>query len=213
MLEACDFRELIEIKQRDYFEGSREWLLDEIQTWILSPHQRLCWLVGGAGTGKSVVSAQLLAKEGLREYIKAWHFCRHDNAAESDVRVILQSWAAMLTAGVNGFEVADVGKALGSATASELFNMLIARPLKNLARDSTEKKTADTPCKMDKPCVIVFDALDELPRDSVNEVLQLLAEEFDKLPPFIRLFVAVNRCLLSISTIFRVVMKPQSAAD
>jgi len=68
-------------------------------------NKRLCWLVGGAGTGKSVVSAQLLAVDGVREHIKAWHFCRHDHEANSDVKVILQSWAAMLVAGLDGFEV------------------------------------------------------------------------------------------------------------
>jgi len=41
------------------------------------------------------------------------------------------------------------------------------------------------------PCVIVLDAVDELPRDSLQAVLQLIADKFGELPSFVRLFIAV----------------------
>jgi len=97
------------------------WLFEEVREWVRGTHtnnKRVCWLVGGAGTGKSVVSAQLLATAGIREHIKAWHFCRHDNAANSDVRVILQSWAAMLTSCLLHFYVEEVDVAKALATSS-----------------------------------------------------------------------------------------------
>jgi len=39
--------------------------------------------------------------------------------------------------------------------------------------------------------VIVLDAVDELPRDSLQVVLQLIADKFGELPSFVRLFIAV----------------------
>jgi len=121
-LKAYDFRQLVEQKQKEHFHGSREWLFEEVRQWVKESSsstppssslstkkpllKRVFWLVGGAGTGKSVVSAQLLATAGIREHIKAWHFCRHNDAVSSDVRVILQSWAAMLTCLLPNFHVA-----------------------------------------------------------------------------------------------------------
>lgn len=179
-LQVCDLRELIEAKQREYFEGSREWLFDEVRDWVQS-EERLFWLVGGSGTGKSVVSAQLLVTDGIREHIKAWHFCRHDNSAESDPRVILQSWAAMLTTELPGFEVADVGKAMSASSLREMFELLIAEPLKNIQNNGTGSPPS---------CVIfVLDAVDELSRKGADDVSELFTE-FDKLPEFAKLFVA-----------------------
>src|SRR5689334_21926822 len=97
ILQASDFSKLIEEKKSAHFEGTREWLFDAVRDWVCSP-RRLFWLVGGAGTGKSVVSAKMLDTVGVKEHIVAWHFCRHDSAAGSDVRVVLQSWSAMLSA-------------------------------------------------------------------------------------------------------------------
>jgi len=41
--------------------------------------------------------------------------------------------------------------------------------------------------------VIVLDAVDELPRDSLEALLKLIADKFGDLPSFVRLFIAV-RC-------------------
>jgi len=81
-LKPCDLRELVERKQSEHFRGSREWLFEEVREWVLGEREgadsgggagtkRVFWLVGGAGTGKSVVSAQLLKTAGIREHIKA----------------------------------------------------------------------------------------------------------------------------------------------
>ena len=194
-LKACDLRDLIEAKQREHFQGSRQWLLDEVKAWVKGP-KRLFWLVGGAGTGKSVVSAQLLLTEGVQEHVKAWHFCRHDNAAGNSVRVILQSWAAMMTALLPSFQVEDVAKALSASSVGEMFELLIAAPLRQIinihgghAQQADSVQTA--PSVSLPPCVIVLDAVDELPPECLDDVLQLMADKLDELPGFVRLFIAV----------------------
>jgi len=193
-------------------------------------NKRVFWLVGGAGTGKSVVSAQLLLTAGIREHIKAWHFCRHDNAAGSDVRVILQSWAAMLTQLLPNFcieggekekEEDVVGKALAATSVAEMFELLLAAPLRRMAEEGGASKAKDKggsswdqgaeikkedehsrkqqqqPPAPHPPCVIVLDAVDELPRGSLEALLQLVADKFGDLPSFVRLFIAVSIMLYS----------------
>src|SRR5579871_1257165 len=42
-------------------ENTREWLLDEIRQWYLQSDKQFLWLLGPAGSGKSVVAASLVA--------------------------------------------------------------------------------------------------------------------------------------------------------
>jgi len=209
----------VERKQREHFQGSREWLFEEVREWMRgaeegtgdgdgvgrntnNTNKRVFWLVGGAGMGKSVVSAQLLLTAGIREHIKAWHFCRHDNAAGSDVRVVLQSWAAMLTQLLPNFCVGgegkegddDVGKAIVAATSvAEMFELLLAAPLRRVAEGKNCGGSWDGQQRPPHPpCVIVLDAVDELPRGGLEALLQLIADKFGDLPSFVRLFIAVG---------------------
>jgi len=195
-LKACDLYDLIEAKQREHFQGSRQWLLDEVREWVKGP-KRLFWLVGGAGTGKSVVSAQLLLTEGVQEHVKAWHFCRHDNAAGNSVRAILQSLAAILTVMLPSFQVEDVAKALSASSVDEMFELLIAAPLKRITQihdgQAQQKAGQSVQTPALPPCVIVLDAVDELPPECLDDVLQLITDKFGELPAFVRLFITVSR--------------------
>ena len=160
-LHQCDFELLIAKLVQAHFPGTREWLFDEVRSWLRVGTQRLFWLEGAAGTGKSVVSAKLLGTQGVKEHIVAWHFCRHDNAAGSSVRVIIESWAAMLCKHVEGFEVSEgvKNRAFAASNAQEMFELLIAAPLAKV--------------RVSKGGSVVFllDALDELPRESMALVL------------------------------------------
>ena len=113
-----------------------------------------------------------------------------------------------------------VDRALSAATVEEMFELLIAAPLRRIAEEEKKQEVAvehgaeqnadavsihfvspspsprPPPRPPLLPCVIVLDALDELPPDSVQDVLQLIAEEFGKLPSFVRLFIAV--CLIGV---------------
>ena len=65
---------------------------------------QLFWLMGGGGTGKSVLTAELLYR--LFHLVVAWHFCRHDDAEQSTPCALLRSLAAMLCTRLPGFEAA-----------------------------------------------------------------------------------------------------------
>ena len=173
-----DVKGLVIEKVRAHLPGTRNWVFDEVKSWASTGTERLFWLMGGAGTGKSVVSAKLL--ELMGEQVVAFHFCRHDNPAASSPVALLSSLAAQLCACLPGFaeqlgRSTSVDEALQSGHVEKVFEHLIAVPLGQL----TAEKTA----------VIVLDALDELPQDGIQAVLNLLADKLILLPPFLKLFV------------------------
>jgi len=53
--------------------------------------------------------------------------------------------------------------------------------------------------------VTVLDAVDELPRDSLEALLQLIADKFGDLPSFVRLFIAVEMLFNSSNLIIDII--------
>src|SRR5215469_2591912 len=59
----------------------RSWLLKDIDEWLRRPNaQRVFWLTGGPGTGKTALSAWLAH---TRAEVAAVYFCRHSNRRDS----------------------------------------------------------------------------------------------------------------------------------
>ena len=90
--------------------------------------------MGGGGTGKSVVSAELLRRLRARGDVGlAWHFCRHDDAAQSSAGALIRSLSAMLGAAVGDAatfrEAREAAAARASDDAAALFDALVAAPL------------------------------------------------------------------------------------
>ncbi|KAH8056945.1 hypothetical protein JL722_7168 [Aureococcus anophagefferens] len=129
-------------------------VFDAVDDWLRSSDgSRLFWLMGGGGTGKSV-SAELLRRLARGDAGLAWHFCRHDDAAQSSAGALIRSLSAMLGAAVGDAakfrEARRRRRASGDAAA--LFDALVAAPL------GAALGGAGAPRRV----VIVVDALDEL---------------------------------------------------
>ena len=141
----------------EHIAGTREWAFAEVEHWLDDPNgPQLFWLMGGGGTGKSVISAVLLGRFFSRA--AAWHFCRHDNKEQSSSLSLLHSVAAMLCCTVRGYAkalegVKDLDNALLSTDTRAVFEALIASPL------------AQVENKPNKPMLVLIDALDEIPRE------------------------------------------------
>lgn len=74
-LVAHDHSALWDEKQAAHMPGTREWAFAEVSEWLDDPSApQLLWYMGGGGTGKSVLSAELLSRVFKRT--AAWHFCR-----------------------------------------------------------------------------------------------------------------------------------------
>ena len=72
---AHDYSALWDEKQSAHMHGTREWAFAEVLAWLDDPSApQLLWYMGGGGTGKSVLSAELLGR--VFDRAAAWHFCR-----------------------------------------------------------------------------------------------------------------------------------------
>jgi hypothetical protein len=137
--------------------------------------------MGTGGVGKSTVAAKFIddsSKLLSGAYrIGGIHFCRHDNVADSRPRRIVTSLAMQLY----HLFLSSCREYVPTTTVlpddlTELFEFLLRRPLGSLA---------ETP--PDYNIILVVDALDELPSDSKNQVLNLMALNFITLPSFVRI--------------------------
>ena len=114
------------------------------------------------------MSAELLRRLLEQGRIAAWHFCRHDDKDKSAPVALLRSLSAMLCHTLDGFAAALEGSeglasALASAEAKEVFETLIAAPLKQVTAPA-------------RPQLMIIDALDEIPKEGQKPLLELIAK-------------------------------------
>ena len=181
----------------DGFIG-RRWLLDglveqgddtsaigEIERWRTSGSaNRVFWLSAGPGWGKSAVAARLA--HAARARVMAVHYCRYNKPSTRDARQVVRTLAFQMATqlGEDYRELlvrqAKLGTALAELNAMELFDKLLANPL---AHELGGSRSAE-----DRH-LIVLDALDETLENEASELLNLVAGEFGKLPPWLGLVV------------------------
>ena len=163
-----DFADLIAQKLADYFEGSRQWALDDLAAWLAAEAGAtialssgasvevgaMFWLKGGPGTGKTVWSAKVCDLYEGDGAVAARHFCRHSDAQTSDPRRMLRSIAAQLARSVPGFAPG----ACDSDQLDELFQALVAEPLRKApppasssTRSTSARPRARTRCSTSWP--------------------------------------------------------------
>ncbi|KAL1530872.1 hypothetical protein AB1Y20_001766 [Prymnesium parvum] len=181
-LSPYNFESLWAEKRSSHLQGTREWAFEEIEQWRKDESaSKLFWLMGGGGVGKSVLSAELLARWLDKRCVAAWHFCRHDDTDQSKPANLLRSIAAMLCHTLDGFEEAlseatGLEDALVSADPSVVFDALIHKPL--------EKVPSQTAAR-----VIMVDALDEIPKEGQKPLLDVIVNQLASLPTWLRVFV------------------------
>lgn len=157
----------------------------EIEAWRTDPTAgRVFWITGGPGTGKSAIAARL-AHSG-RARVMAVHFCRHDRPDRRDAARAVRSIAFQMATRLGDYRAILVdlqrrGEDLDGLSALELFDLLIANPLRHElggGRSAGDKH------------VIVLDALDEtLDANGRSDLLYLVSQEASKLPEWVGLVV------------------------
>jgi hypothetical protein len=166
-----------EISQRLVRFIGRDWLVTELDRWLADPSQRVFWITGEAGVGKSTLAAWLSAH---RPEIAAFHACHYGNSDRASPRKVLTSLAYQLST-----QLADYRQRLNDsnldgvreANARALFERLFIEPLGGL-RSASER-----------PLVIVIDALDEATENGRNELASIIGTELDRTPPWLRWIV------------------------
>jgi hypothetical protein len=156
----------------------------EIERWRTSGSpNRVFWISAGPGWGKSAVAARLA--HAARGRVMAVHYCRYNKPGTRDARQVVRTLAFQMATQLGDYREllvrqAQQGTVLAELNALELFDKLLANPLAHElggGRGAHDRH------------LIVLDALDETLEDDQSELLNLVAGEFGKLPPWLGLVV------------------------
>jgi hypothetical protein len=134
-------------------------------------------LTADAGFGKSTFAGQV-CKE-YKDQLKACHFFKSTISAYSDPRKMLESVASQLCENVSGFMeklAAQLQRKPSLTTIGDAFRVFLKDPLNSLPDETSS-------------ILIVIDGLDESVRDEKNHLLDVIDEEFQLLPKWVKIFL------------------------
>lgn len=161
----------------------RKWVKDAIADWRLNKlGERMFWLMGGPGMGKSTIAADLVHKSKLQAV--AYHFCDYQVPESRSAHTFVTNLAFMLAARLPDYRrllkgnIQALPKPVKEMTATELMERLVINPLRN---------KIDGGLRTDR-LLIVVDALDE----AEPELTDLLAKYLDFMPVWLG-FVVTSR--------------------
>ena len=138
----------LQLVNKQRYDGTLRWVLDmpELTAWLKSKpnsDERILWICGGPGIGKSVMAGFLIEKlkETLTDSIVVYFFCKSGEPKLTEIRAIIQTLAYKC---MQTFQQArSVLEALKKAqfpispntSIRLLFTKLIAEPLKCVSQD------------------------------------------------------------------------------
>jgi hypothetical protein len=172
----------------------REWLFKALESWRqdTTHNSRLFWIMGDPGVGKSAFAAQLTHTRG--DTVIAAQFVEWDKPDHRDARRVVCSIAFQLATRLPDYRkllltLPEI-KELDRKDASELFDYLLANPLRSVINGGRDK------------LLIVIDALDEAGESGRNPLVEMLARNANHLPIWLGL-VVTSRPEFDVKTLFQ----------
>src|ERR1039457_2241899 len=159
----------------------RQWIVDQIDAWIgTTDGEKVYWLTGAPGVGKSAISAWLC--KNRKQYIAAKHFCEFNSEDKRNPVKFVRSIAFQLAENWPLYAERLAATPLEQILqeyddAISLFDAMILRPI------------ADIQSKPGHSLVIVIDALDEATYNSRNDIAKIVSRFTAKLPSWLRFFI------------------------
>ena len=187
-LAKSEFKGDIEYHVGRYQDGTRVWMFNKVENWLddRNSQNRVLVISANAGMGKSVISAVICKRMQEASRLVGNHFCQHNNARYRNPQLMLQSLACHLCHALPDYKQAlvkqlsrNLGKDLNSMGVEELFALLFKEPLSTVADPG-------------RNMLMVIDGLDESDFQERNELLDVIANHFCKLPCWIR-FLCTTR--------------------
>ena len=187
-LAKSEFKGDIEFHAGRFQASTREWVFKEVEEWLdnRSCLNRVMVISGNAGMGKSVISAIICKRMQEAGRLSGSHFCQHNNVRYRNPQLMLQSLACHLCHALPEYKNAlveqlsrNLGVELNNLGVEELFALLLKEPL-NIVADPGRNM------------LIVIDGLDESEHQGRNELLDVIANHFCKLPLWIRFLVTTR---------------------
>ena len=184
-LVKSEFKGDIEFHVQRFQEDTREWVFSKVENWLddRNSQNRVMVICGNAGMGKSVISAVVCKKMQVAGRLCGSHFIQHNNVRYRKPQLMLQSLACHMCHALPEFKLAlveklsrNTGKDLNDMGVEELFALLFKEPLSSVKDPG-------------RNMLIVIDGLDESDYHDRNELLEVIANHFCKLPMWIRFLV------------------------
>ena len=187
-LAKWDFRGDIDDYVERFQPGTREWVFDRVQNWLddRSSQHRVMVISGKAGMGKSVISAVICKRMEEAGRLAGNHFCQYNNVSYCKPQLMIQSLACHLSHALSEYRSAlvkqlsrNLGTDLNNKGLEDLFALLLKEPLNAVADPG-------------RNMLMVIDALDESEYEGKNELLDVIENQFCKLPKWIRFLVTTR---------------------
>ena len=190
-LTKSEFRGDIEYFVQRFQEGTREWVFDRVQNWLddRRSQNRVMVINGNAGIGKSVIAAVICKRMQEAGRLSGSHFCQYNNVRYRKHQLMIQSLACHLSHALPEYKQAlveqlsrNMGTDLNNMGVEELFALLFKEPLSAVGDPG-------------RNMLMVIDGLDESEYQGRSELLDVIADQFCKLPIWIRLLVTTRPAL------------------
>ncbi|ANH71333.1 tetratricopeptide repeat family protein [Ralstonia insidiosa] len=186
----------------------RQWVKAAIAQWRTGKlEQRMFWLVGEPGMGKSALAAELVHKAKLE--VVAYHFCDYQVPESRTAHTFVCNLAFLLATRLPDYRrllrgnLSSLPRPVPEMAATELMERLLIHPLRN---------RIDGGVSSDR-LVVLIDALDEAEPELVN----LLARYLDAMPRWLGLVVTSRpdvKMALARYPAFEMTMRdPRNEAD
>ncbi|KAJ3078474.1 hypothetical protein HK102_004475 [Quaeritorhiza haematococci] len=167
-----------------HLRGTRVWLLKQILQWCQGEREeRLLWLQGQAGMGKTVVAGYVAEELLKRNLLGSAYFFKYNVTNRADPSSLIRTLTYNLTKWSTNFaiqllEIHRQSPEVIDSALSKVFAKLILEPLTSIKESQP------------KPVVLVIDALDECGIiGSRQEILHILASECNQLPHFVKIIL------------------------
>ena len=176
-----------------YLQGTRESFFAKVETWLddASSPNRVMVIRGNAGMGKSVLAAEMCRRMQETGRLSGSHFCHHDKVRHRNPKVMLQSLACHLSCNIQEYKKAlleqlrrNLGADINDLEVGDLFELLFEEPLSRVTEPGFIS-------------LVVLDALDESEYQGRNDLLDVIAKHFKRLPHWLR-FLATTRPEINI---------------
>ena len=187
-LAKAEFEGDIEYYVQRFQVDTREWVFNRVQNWLddRSSPSRVMVISGNAGMGKSVMAAVICQRMQEAGRLSGNHFCQHNNVRYRSPQLMLQSLACHLSHALPEYKQAlvkqlsrNLGTDHNNMGVEELFALLFKEPLSTMGDPGNNM-------------LMVIDGLDESEYQGRNELLDVIANQFCKLPSWIRFLVTTR---------------------
>ncbi|XP_046858463.1 uncharacterized protein LOC124451912 [Xenia sp. Carnegie-2017] len=180
-LGKCNFNGLIKDLNKKYLPGTRQWLFEKLDTWFNDKSEdasNVMILIAGPGVGKSVFAAEVCRRYSEKKKLAACHFCRYNRSDYRNPRKLIESLASSMCDTISNFKSIlneELQRNNSKESITDKFLVLLNNPLHSLGDY--------------EPMLLVIDALDESQVEGKSELLELITDEFDRLPKWIKIFI------------------------